>query len=73
MSRKITNAAPMSVGIINSRRLTMYCHILFPSLSFPSAFNLLQRIIGLELFMLLHRSKFTRKEIIKGFLVAFEL
>src|SRR5262249_53546293 len=34
---KITNAAPMSVGIMSSRRLAMYCHILFPSLSFPSA------------------------------------
>jgi hypothetical protein len=27
MSRKMTNAAPSSVGIISNRRLTIYCHI----------------------------------------------
>ena len=46
---------------------------LYKSASHASAFELLQRIIGLELLVLLHRGKFTRKEIIEGLLVDFEL
>src|SRR5262249_49109580 len=50
MSRKITNAAPMSVGIISSMRLAMYCHILFPSLSLAPLCGRGNRAIGMARF-----------------------